>query len=130
MELDNIRINILNSIIEEYQNSEDYQALLDLITRGQDISFILKKWALTYVFCMNNSRISWNDGKASLMYIDELATFQMGYYLYCDYVKYFLGASVLYPTMELTFESNLQHYSLVSDGIIDYSKYISQSLTV
>ena len=113
MELDNIRINILNSIIEAYQNSEDYQTLLDLITRGQDISFI-----------------SWNDGKASIMYIDELATFQMGYYLYCEYVKYFLGASVLYPTMELIFESNLQHYSLVSDGIIDYSKYISQSLTV
>ena len=54
----------------------------------------------------------------------------MEYDLYCDYARYFLGASVLYPSMELVFESNLQDYSLISREKIDYSKYFSTSLKV
>lgn len=128
MDLDNIRINILNSIIEMYHNSEYYDALSGLLNSGDNLSFLLKKYALTYIFCINNLRLSWTDGKASTLYIDKLAIYQKGYDLYCEYAKYFLGANVLYPTMELVFESNFQNYSLIFDGRIDYSKYVLHSL--
>ena len=130
MELDNIRFGILNIIIEMYQNSNDYQTLLDLLNNGEDLSFFLKRSALAYVFCMSNLRLSWINSRVNIPYIDDLSKYQMEYDLYCDYARYFLGASVLYPSMELVFESNLQDYSLISPGKIDYSKYFSTSLKV
>lgn len=130
MELDNIRTSILNIIIELYQNSNDYQTLLNLLNNGEDLSFFLKRSAMAYVFCMTNLRLSWVNSRVSVPYTDDISRLQEEYDLYCDYVKYFLGASVLYPSMELVFESNLQHYSLVSEGRIDYSKYVSNSLKI
>ena len=130
MELDNIRANILNLIMELYKNSKDYQVLLDLLNNGESLIFFLKKSALAYVFCMSNLRLSWINSRVNIPYIDDLSKYQMEYDLYCDYARYFLGASVLYPSMELVFESNLQDYSLISRGKIDYSKYFSTSLKV
>lgn len=130
MELDNIRVNILNIIIEMYQNSNDYQTLLDLLNNGEDLSFFLKRSALAYVFCMTNLRLSWVNSRVIVPYTDDISRLQEEYDLYCDYAKYFLGASVLYPSMELVFEASLQDYSLVSEGRIDYSKYVSTMLKV
>ena len=130
MELDNIRFGILNIIIELYQNSNDYQTLLDLLNNGEDLSFFLKRSALAYVFCMTNLRLSWSNSRVIVPYTDDISRLQRDYDLYCDYAKYFLGASVLYPSMELVFEASLQDYSLVSEGRIDYSRYVSASLKV
>lgn len=127
MNLDDIRQAILNDIISLYQNSESYETLLELINNGESLEFLLKRYALTYVFCVNNSRVSWSDGKAIVTYVDELANLQKGYELYLSYAKYFLGASVLYPTMDLALDTNLQLYALIEDGKIDYSRFLLQN---
>ena len=84
MELDNIRFGILNIIIELYQNSNDYQTLLDLLNNGEDLSFFLKRSALAYVFCMTNLRLSWSNSRVIVPYTDDISRLQREYDLYCD----------------------------------------------
>lgn len=124
MDLNERRTMILNSIIELYQGTEQYDTLLELLTKNENIGQLLRSEAMVYSLIMTSNRLIWNNSSASGVYDDILARYQKGYQLYLDFAYYFLGARVLYPSLVLEFDSMLVDYSLLSHEKIDYTSFL------
>lgn len=126
MSIEEIKIEILASIIEFYQNTEYYDKLMDCLNNGENIADLLKEEAIVYHIMMSNSRLVWQGESASEEYENYMSRYQRGYQLYLDFVNYFLGAKVVYPSLDYQLENGC---SLVLNGVIDYRPFL-ESISV
>lgn len=124
MSIDSIRKNILRSIIELYQNTGYYDKLLELIANGENIADLLKGEAVVYHLLMSRTRLIWNGDCAYNEYGEFTSRYQRGYQLYIDFVYYFLGAKVVYPSLGYLVDENLKDLSLLFDDHIDYKSFL------
>ena len=130
MQINAIRTEILNEIIELYQDTEHYERLLELIIQKENIVHLLKSEAVVYQLLMSSNKIVWNGNQASPLYGDYMARYQKGYQLYLKFAYYFLGANVVYPSLDCQFNENLKDLSLLSSGKIDYQEFLNENINV
>jgi len=124
MSIYEVRVEILKSILEFYQNTEYYDRLLDSLNKGETIADLLKGDAVVYHIMMSSTRLIWNGDQACGEYGDYMARYQKGYQLYLDYTYYFLGAIVVYPSLDFQIEENLKDLSLVSNDVVNYQPFL------
>ncbi len=131
MGLENLRKDILKEIIELYQDTENYDMLMNSISNNENIAELLRANAVVYSILMASNRLVWNDNEASFEYSDSLVRYQKGYQLYEQYAYYFLGANIVHPSLDWQKDYLLVEYSLVSnEGLIDYQSFLDKDMLV
>lgn len=129
MNLKDRRVNILKDIIELYRDTDIYGKLLELINSNENIVYILKSEAMVYSLLMTSNSLKWNGNHAIYEYEDYMVRYQKGYQLYIDFAYYFLGAIVVYPSLDYQVDSKLIDYAVNFDDF-DYKEFLTDDLVV